>query len=268
MSALRVTGLGGTGEPDLAANQSTRRPSELSLGTRPGRGSVLADRIVEGQPSCGSCPAMARGMSCSLTSEQVGPPSHSDSHRCPSCRPCSGDGMAAGTAGLLAELISSKRRSGGARARAGPRALSFRLRTGTDSWRVPGLAAMAGSACWYLVAVVGQRERDQGSSSLRPTRPQRRRAHHVPPRRCVPLWMAALAAFSAAALGPNLPGARSVALVAWHGTGGAGNGGAKLSPGATASGVQVSTLVQVAQQEVDDPSVALFTVHSRTAHGR
>ena len=77
------------------------------------------------------------------------------------------------------------------------------------------------------------------------------------------LRMALLAALAAAVIGPNLPGARSAALVAWHGTAGFGSGTATLAPGGNLpQGIQVSTLVQVAQEEVDDPSVALFTVHS------
>ena len=83
----------------------------------------------------------------------------------------------------------------------------------------------------------------------------------------VALRIAATAAVAAAVIGPNLPGARSVALVAWHGRGGGGTktkstavGGANLP-----QGIQISTLVQVAQEEIDDPSVPLFTVYSATA---
>ena len=78
--------------------------------------------------------------------------------------------------------------------------------------------------------------------------------------------MAVLAAVAAAVIGLNLPGARSVALVAWHGRGGAvGETATTGIPGGTLpQGIQISTLVQVAQQEVDDPSVVLFTVHSST----
>ncbi|MGD0873459.1 MAG: transglutaminase domain-containing protein [Acidimicrobiales bacterium] len=269
MSALRVTGLGGTGEPDLAANQSTRRPSRVvpwALGLVVAV--FLPIGIVEGPtflwivPGYGAWHVMFTDIRAGWTAF---------SFRLAPVPELPGlvlaTAWAAGTAGLLAELISSKRRVPAVLALVPALGLYlFASALGTDSWRVPGLAAMAGSACWYLVAVVGQRERDQGVLVATPdtglSAGERTTSHRAG---AVPLWMAALAAFSAAALGPNLPGARSVALVAWHGTGGAGNGGAKLSPGATASGVQVSTLVQVAQQEVDDPSVALFTVHSRTA---
>jgi transglutaminase-like putative cysteine protease len=76
--------------------------------------------------------------------------------------------------------------------------------------------------------------------------------------------MAVLAAVSAALIGPNLPGARSAALVAWHGlTNGATKGTTSVTGnGSTPQGIEISTLVQVGEEEVDDPSVALFEVHS------
>ena len=172
---------------------------------------------------------------------------------------------AAGAAGLLAELISSKARVPAVFALMPALGLYlFAAALGTDSWRVLGLACIAASACWYLVAVVGERERAQGAviaSSDNGLSPGARTA----PGGAGPvmLRMALLAALAAAVIGPNLPGAHSVALVAWHGTAGFGSGTATLVPGGNLpQGVQVSTLVQVAQEEVDDPSVALFTVHS------
>ena len=173
---------------------------------------------------------------------------------------------AAGAAGLLAELISSKRRVPAGFALAPALGLYlFASVLGTDRWRVAGLAAMAGSACWYLVAVVRERERardvlvavpEAGLSAGERTMSYRAGA--------LIFRMAALAALSAAVIGPNLPGARSAALVSWHATRAGSGGNGPIIPGTSPpQGVEISTLVQVAQAEVDDPSVALFTVHSR-----
>ena len=174
---------------------------------------------------------------------------------------------AAGVAGLLAELISSKRRAPAVLALTPALGLYlFASALGTDSWRVLGLASMAGSACWYLVAVVRERERAQevlvASPDIGLSVGARATSYGAG---AVMLRMAVLAALAAAVIGPNLPGARSVALVAWHGTGGASSGTATLVPGGDEpQGVQITTLVQVAQEEVNDPSIALFTVHSHT----
>ncbi len=79
------------------------------------------------------------------------------------------------------------------------------------------------------------------------------------------LRTAVIAAAAAAIVGPNLPGARSAALVTWRG-GGALSGGAALSTGAgdgaAPGGIRISTLVQVGQEEVDNPAAVLFTVQS------
>ena len=172
---------------------------------------------------------------------------------------------AAGAAGLLAELISSKARVPAVFALMPALGLYlFAAALGTDSWRVLGLACIAASACWYLVAVVGKRERAKGvviaSSDTGPSPGVRTEPDGAA---AVMLRMALLAALAAAVIGPNLPGARSAALVAWHGTAGFGSGPATLAPGGSLpQGIQVNTLVQVAQEEVNDSSVALFTVHS------
>ncbi len=174
---------------------------------------------------------------------------------------------AAGAAGLLAELISSKRRVPAVFAllpALGLYLLASAL--GTGSWRVLGLAFMGGSACWYLVAVVRERERAQEVLVASPdtglSLGDRAASYRVG---AVMLRMALLAALAAAVIGPNLPGARSVALVAWHGTAEARSGTATSAPGGRLpQGIQISTLVQVAWEEVNDPSVALFTVHSST----
>ena len=173
---------------------------------------------------------------------------------------------AAGAAGLLAELISSMRRVPAVFALTPALGLYlFASALGTDSWRVAGLAAMAGSACWYLVAAVRERERGRGVLVAWPdaglSAGERTTSYRAG---ALIFRMAALSALSAAVIGPNLPGARSAALVSWHGVRGTSSGTGSVVPGAIPrQGVEISTLVQVAQAEVDDPSVALFTVHSR-----
>jgi len=176
---------------------------------------------------------------------------------------------AAGLAALLAELLSSLRKVPAVLALAPALGLYlFASALGTGSWRTLGLAAMAGSACWYLVAVVRERDASQdvliASTDTGLSVGDRAASYGAG---AVVVRMAALAALAAAVVGPNLPGARSVALVAWHGRGGGGRGtastvvtGSVLLP----QGVEISTLVQVAQEEVDNPHVALFTVYSST----
>ena len=175
---------------------------------------------------------------------------------------------ASGAAGLVAELISSKRRVPAVFALMPALGLYlFASALGTGSWRVLGLASIAGSACWYLVAVVRDRERAQEVLIAWPDTGLSLGGRSASYRAgAVVLRMAVLAAVAAAVIGPNLPGARSVALVAWHGRGGAAGETATtgIPGGNLPQGIQVSTLVQVAQEEVDDPSVDLFTVHSST----
>ncbi len=174
---------------------------------------------------------------------------------------------AAGAAGLLAELIASKPRVPAAFALVPALGLYlFTSALGTNSWRVLGLASFAGSACWYLVAVVRQREREQEILIAVPDTgvgPGIRAASYGAG--AVMLRTAVLAALAAALIGLNLPGARSAALVPWHNAAGAGIGTATSVPTESLpQGIEVSTLVQVAREEVNDPSVALFTVHTST----
>ncbi|MGO9965578.1 MAG: transglutaminase-like domain-containing protein [Acidimicrobiales bacterium] len=174
---------------------------------------------------------------------------------------------AAGAAGLATELLSSERRIPAVFALV-PALTLYLVASGlgTDSWRVLGLALMAGSACWYLVAVVFERERAQGvlvasvESGL--SLGERAASYRAG---AVMLRMAVLAALAAAVIGVNLPGARSAALVTWRGTTTAASSAA-TSPqvGNTQQGVGVSTFVQVAEEEVEDSSRPLFTVHSAT----
>jgi transglutaminase-like putative cysteine protease len=174
---------------------------------------------------------------------------------------------AAGAAGLLAELISSRRRIPAVFSLVPALGLYlFAAALGTDSWRVLGLSSMAGSACWYLVAAVREREPRQevlvASSDTGLSSGERATSYDGG---AVMLRMAVLAALAATVVGLNLPGARSVALVAWHGSAGAGSGAATSIPGANlAQGVEISTLVQVAEEEVDNPSGSLFAVHTST----
>jgi transglutaminase-like putative cysteine protease len=176
---------------------------------------------------------------------------------------------AAGAAGLLAEMISSQRRV--------PAVVGltpavgiylFASGFGTGSWRVIGLGAMAASCCWYLAAVVhenGSRADGLVASPANGLRP----ASRTPSFRAVAVVLptAVIAAAAAAIIGPNLPGARSTALVAWRGRGAAVAGaGSAAGPGARSSpGIRISSLVQVGQEEVDNPTTTLFTVHSSVA---
>ena len=73
--------------------------------------------------------------------------------------------------------------------------------------------------------------------------------------------MAVFAAAAAAVIGLNLPGARSAALVTWHGTSAKTS---SVSASSTQQGIGVSTLVQVAEEEVEGSSRPLFTVYSAT----
>lgn len=172
---------------------------------------------------------------------------------------------AAGVAGLLSELISSRRKVPAVFA-LGPASglYLFAAALGTGRWRALGLGAMAGAACWYLVAVVREREAAQDALVASPETGLTDGPRAVSYGAAVVLRMAVLAALAAAIIGPNLPGARSVALVAWHGNGGGGGStrGATAPLGDQPQRILVSTLVQVAQEEVDNPSGLLFSVYS------
>jgi transglutaminase-like putative cysteine protease len=172
---------------------------------------------------------------------------------------------AAGALGLSAELIFSKRQVPAVVALVpGVAVYLFACSLGTGAWRVAGLACIAGAACWYLVAAA--REREQASDVLVAVAdtglsPGRRTASYRAA--AAILRIAVLAAAAAAVIGPNLPGARSAALVTWRGLGAAGTS-TTLVPGTgtRAQAIEISTLVQVGEEEVDDPTVALFSVHS------
>jgi transglutaminase-like putative cysteine protease len=171
---------------------------------------------------------------------------------------------AAGAAGLLSELLSSRRRIPAVFALMPALGIYlFAAALGTDSWRVLGLASIAAAGCWYLVATVRERDTAQDVLIASPdaalTVGDRAASYSAG---AVVLRVALLAALAAAVIGPNLPGARSEALVSWHGKGRAGTGpGTTVVQRVSLRGVQISTLVQAAEEEVNDKSVALFTVY-------
>ena len=151
----------------------------------------------------------------------------------------------------------------------------FASTLGTPGWRVPGLALEAGAAVWFLAASAEERDAtldivvatldgspDDAAAGSRTGARGRRSAEGR--RRVAPWRLAALAALAAAVIGPNLPGANSAALVAWRGGGPAAAAGGGGPGGPTGPGVQISTLVQVAQEELNNTSTLLFTVHSDT----
>ena len=170
---------------------------------------------------------------------------------------------------MLAELISSRRKIPAIFSLAPALGLYlFSSALGTGSWRAVGLALIAGAACWYLVAVVREREAAQDVVIASPDAAlsvgERAASYGAG---AVMLRMAVLAAVAAAVIGPNLPGAGSQPLVAWHGKGGGGHvtKSTVIPGGDLPQGIEISTLVQVAEEEVDNPDVVLFTVHSVTA---
>ena len=127
---------------------------------------------------------------------------------------------AAGAAGLLAELISSKRTIPAVFALTPALGLYlFASALGTDNWRVLGLASMAGSACWYLVAVVRERERAQEVLIASPDTGlsigDRATSYGAG---AVMLRMAVLAALAAAVSRPEPPrcAQRGPGRLAWH----------------------------------------------------
>jgi transglutaminase-like putative cysteine protease len=174
---------------------------------------------------------------------------------------------AAGAGGLVADMIWSRHRVPAVFALTPALSLYlFASAFGTGGWRVVGLGTMAASCCWYLVAAV--RERDGNGQRLlaRPDDEVSRESQLSPhrPRAVVVLGTVVIAAAAAAIIGPNLPGARSAALVAWRGGGAAGGGATSTvsSGGPAPHSIRISTLVQVGQEEIDDPTTSLFTVHS------
>lgn len=175
---------------------------------------------------------------------------------------------ATGAVGLLSELVSSREKIPAALALVPAISLYlFASALGTGSWRGASLASIAGLACWYLVAVVKEREGSRGAlfaTTDTGLGAGRRAGSHRTG--IVVFRMALLAAAAAAIVGPNLPGARSSGLVAWRGPGAGGSRTATTAVGGgsvPASGeIEVSSLVQVGEEEVNDPSIALFSVYS------
>jgi transglutaminase-like putative cysteine protease len=171
---------------------------------------------------------------------------------------------AAGAAGWLAEMLLAKRKLPPVLALIPAVGLYLFASTfGTSSWRVVGLGAMAASCCWYLAASASGREETRDRLIACPdggVGPLSRAASSRAGAGVLSTVVIAVAA--AAIIGPNLPGARSVALVAWRGGGSAGGATPTVGPGGQDEGIRISTLVQVGEEEVDDPTTTLFTVHS------
>jgi transglutaminase-like putative cysteine protease len=176
---------------------------------------------------------------------------------------------AAAAAGLLAEMISSRRQVPAVFALTPAVGIYlFASGFGTGSWRALGLGAMAASCCWYLAAVVRENESRPDGLVASPDKGPGPASRTVSLRAAaVVLPTAVLAAAAAALIGPNLPGARSTALVAWRGRGAVVAGaGPAAGPGARSSpGIRINSLVQVGQEEVDNPTTTLFTLHSSVA---
>ncbi len=96
-----------------------------------------------------------------------------------------------------------------------------------------------------------------------------------PPRSAAPKWrgkglgaiaapgLVVLAAVAAGVIGPLLPGAKSPALVAWHGGPSGRHNGQGGPPINRPSGpIIISSLVQVGEEEIDNPDVPLFDEYS------
>jgi len=131
---------------------------------------------------------------------------------------------------------------------------------GTSTGRPLELAALGALGVWYLSASVGRSRREHivvarldARSRLNGTKPAQTRVTRI----AAP-GLVVVAAVAAGIIGPLIPGANSPALVAWHGRAGSGRSGQGLNNGA----VGVSTLVQVGEEEVDNPDTVLATVHS------
>ena len=137
---------------------------------------------------------------------------------------------------------------------------------GTSSGRAIEVALIAALALSFLAVAQGDRRSPQRVIMARTeagqSGPARLRGGLVLP------GLALVAAVAAGVVGPLIPGAGSAALLSWHG----GRAGSRSGPGGAGSGpttkatpnkIQVSDLVQVAEQEVENPATLLFTVHSR-----
>jgi transglutaminase-like putative cysteine protease len=145
---------------------------------------------------------------------------------------------------------------------------------GTATGRAPELAVLAALAVWYLVGATrsahGERvvtARVEGSTAgggalSAPAGGRRRTGFRAPP---AATGLVIVAGLAAGVIGPLLPGATSAPLVEWHGSGrssplnrGGDNGVASAGP------IVVSNLVQVDEEEIDNPDVPLFTVYGLT----
>lgn len=144
----------------------------------------------------------------------------------------------------------------------------FTSALGTTDWRGEAIAAEVVALAWYTAAA--------RSARLARTAPvavpvQRGGATHAPPprrrawvRASVPaVLMIATAALLAAMIGPRLPGALSPALVSLrdHPIGGNALSGGIAGPPSYGQ-VAVSTLVQVAEEEIFQSPVPLFSVET------
>ena len=162
--------------------QATLRATGRLVGARRCRGSAHAGRDRARVPFFSWCPTTPPGTPCPRTSGLRGGRSRSRWLRCPSCpgsswRPA----WAAGAAGLLAELISSSaegpRRL---RTRARPRPVPLRLRARHEQLASDRARRHGGLGCWYLVAVVRERDACSGRPGcFAGHRPQRRGTRRV-----------------------------------------------------------------------------------------
>lgn len=173
---------------------------------------------------------------------------------------------AAGVLALCAEALSARRLPAIVALLPALALYLFAASVGAGSWRVLELGALAGSACCYLVLAVHERSACSVLVATDTADVRGRRATSKGPARRAVWKVSALAAVAAAVIGPNLPGARSAALVPIRGVTtsprGAGTGNGTGGGQQPTTGVEVSTLVDVGEQEIDNPGVALFTVYS------
>ncbi len=139
---------------------------------------------------------------------------------------------------------------------------------GTTNGRSIEIVLVAGSGLAFLIEAQHDKDRLAAVLMARPLvasgeapseRRLSRRWHSLP-------GVTIAAALVAGLLGPVLPGATSAPFIALHGARSGGRdrhgSGADLVPGQP-SHVEVSSLVQVAEQEVEDQNTLLVTVHSR-----
>jgi transglutaminase-like putative cysteine protease len=136
---------------------------------------------------------------------------------------------------------------------------------GTSTGRAVELAGIAGLALAFLLTSQADRQGTRVVVMARTDvgpRDAGRTSASALKRRALP-GVTVVAALAAGVVGPLLPGATSGPLIAWHGVAPRKLG---TEPGGTGSGspnkVEVSDLVQVAQQEIEDTDALLFTVHT------